>query len=197
MTPSSCVRMAEYNRWMNARLYQAAARLSEPDLFLERGAFFGSLFDTLNHIAVGDFIWLQRFALHPELDWMRASMQALPRPAALRQRLAGSLPELRGYRERADQVICEFAAGLSDAMLAHVLQYTNTSGQAHAKEFGALVQHFFNHQTHHRGQASTLLFQAGVDIGVTDLVAIVPDAPLVAVPAEAGSGAGEGRTGRC
>jgi uncharacterized damage-inducible protein DinB len=43
------------------------------------------------------------------------------------------------------------------------------------KNLGALVQHFFNHQTHHRGQVSTLLFQAGVDVGVTDLNALIPN----------------------
>ncbi len=32
------------------------------------------------------------------------------------------------------------------------------------------VQHFFNHQTHHRGQATTLLKQLGKDPGVTDYV---------------------------
>ena len=58
--------------------------------------------------------------------------------------------------------------------LAETLHYSNTAGEKQAKNFGLLLQHFFNHQTHHRGQASTLLFQAGVDIGVTDLNALIP-----------------------
>jgi uncharacterized damage-inducible protein DinB len=44
------------------------------------------------------------------------------------------------------------------------------------KRFGPLVTHFFNHQTHHRGQASTLMHQLGVDVGVTDLLALIDEA---------------------
>ncbi|MDO9600242.1 MAG: DinB family protein [Azoarcus sp.] len=166
--------MAEYNRWMNVRLYDAAARLSEVQLFEDRGAFFGSLFDTLNHIAVADTIWLHRFSQHPDLSWLKDLMAGFPRPSSLRQRLAQSLPDLRAYREKADDVISAFAARITEAQLEASLRYANTSGQAQVRSFGGLVQHFFNHQTHHRGQATTLLFQAGVDVGVTDLLSIIP-----------------------
>lgn len=166
--------MADYNRWMNARLYDAAARLPDQELFKDRGAFFGSLFDTLNHIAVGDTIWLKRFAQHPELGWLKDLLNGFPTPTTLRQRLAQTLPELRSYRTKADDVIVQFATRVTEAQLADTLRYANTSGQAQARNFGALVQHFFNHQTHHRGQATTLLFQAGVDVGVTDLLAVIP-----------------------
>ncbi len=166
--------MAEYNRWMNARLFDAAARLAEPQLFEDRGAFFGSLFDTLNHIAVADTIWLHRFAQHPDLAAIKERMGGFPIPASLRQRLARSLAELREYRMKVDEVIDAFAGQVTEEQLASTLRYANLAGQAQARSFGAVVQHFFNHQTHHRGQATTLLFQAGVDIGVTDLFAIIP-----------------------
>jgi uncharacterized damage-inducible protein DinB len=175
MTPSSCALMAEYNRWMNTRLYEAAAQLTEQQLREDCGAFFGSLYETLNHIAVGDTIWLQRFAQHPALGGLQTVMQDFPKPTSLRQPLAGSLAELRDYRTRLDAVILQFAQQLTPAQLAETLQYANTSGQRQVRNFGALLQHFFNHQTHHRGQASTLLFQAGVDLGVTDLFALIPN----------------------
>ena len=174
MTPASCALFADYNRWMNTRLYDAAAKLPEPELFAERGAFFGSLFNTLNHIAVADTIWLHRFAQHPGQAWLAQALADFPRPTKLTQPLADSLPQLRAYRERADDAITGFAARITEAQLAAPLRYTNTAGQPQAKHFGGLVQHFFNHQTHHRGQATTLLFQAGVDVGVTDLVAMLP-----------------------
>ncbi|MBM3367458.1 MAG: damage-inducible protein DinB [Betaproteobacteria bacterium] len=167
--------MAEYNRWMNARLYDAAARLPETELFKDRGAFFGSLFDTLNHIAVGDTIWLKRFAQHPDLPWLKDLLNDFPVPTTLRQRLAQLLLELRSFRTKADAVIIQFAARVTEAQLADTLRYANTSGQAQARNFGALVQHFFNHQTHHRGQATTLLFKAGVDIGMTDVMGVIPN----------------------
>ncbi len=47
--------------------------------------------------------------------------------------------------------------------------------EAAARNFFSLVMHFFNHQAHHRGQVTTLLSQTGIDIGVTDLLALIPD----------------------
>ncbi len=174
MTPAACILMAEYNYWMNSRLYDGAAKLSNTQLFEDRGAFFGSLFDTLNHIAVGDTIWLHRFAQQRELAWMNEALDAFPHPPSLSQRLAQSLADLRSYRERTDELIASFASKVTPEQLATTLRYANTSGQSQARNFGALVQHFFNHQTHHRGQATTLLSQSGVDVGVTDLLAIIP-----------------------
>jgi uncharacterized damage-inducible protein DinB len=172
MTPQTAALMAEYNRWMNERMYEAAGKLDEAQLTADRGAFFGSILGTLNHIAVADTIWLHRFAQHgPGLE----ALAAWPRPTSLRQPLAADLAGLRGYRQRLDAIILAWAAGLQPRHLSTELSYTSTAGAAFRRNFGALVQHFFNHQTHHRGQASTLLFQAGVDVGVTDLVALVPD----------------------
>ncbi|MBL8524439.1 MAG: DinB family protein [Betaproteobacteria bacterium] len=165
--------MAEYNRWMNLRLYEAAAKLSEAQLFEDRGAFFGSLFDTLNHIAVADLIWLHRFVQLPGLTGISSLMTEFPSPTSLRERVAHSLPELRELRTRLDEIIVELAGRVTEQHLAETLRYGNTAGQKQAKNFGLLLQHFFNHQTHHRGQATTLLFQAGVDVGVTDLNALI------------------------
>jgi uncharacterized damage-inducible protein DinB len=98
MTPSLLAVMAEYNRWMNTRFYEAAAKLPEAQVFVDRGAFFGSLFDTLNHIAVADLIWLHRFAQHQELNELRGLMAEFPNPTSLRQRVAQSLAELGKLR---------------------------------------------------------------------------------------------------
>jgi len=174
MPPSSYSLMAEYNRWMNLRLYDAAAKLTEQQLFEDRGAFFGSLFDTLNHIAVADTIWLHRFAQHAELIGLGDLMNGFPSPTSLRQRLAQSMVDLRDCRTRTDEVVAVFAGQITEEQLTGTLRFANTAGRAQARNFGALVQHFFNHQTHHPGQATTLLFQAGVDVGVTDLLAITP-----------------------
>jgi uncharacterized damage-inducible protein DinB len=160
---------------MNQRLYDAAATLPEDELRRDRGAFFGSLLQTMNHIAVADTIWLHRFARHPLDTWLESAMAPCPHPASLRQPLADTLPQLRSYRSQLDDTICSWAGRLSPPQLAATLAYANTSGQPQARPFGLLVQHFFNHQTHHRGQATTLLIQAGIDIGVTDLLALIPN----------------------
>jgi len=84
---------------------------------------------------------------------------------------------LREYRNRLDAIIERWVAELTPAHLSASLSYSNTAGVPSTLNFGGLLLHFFNHQTHHRGQASTLLFQCGVDVGVTDLLAVVPTLP--------------------
>ena len=173
MTPQGATLMTHYNRWMNERMFDAAARLDHAALAADRGAFFGSILVTLNHIAVADTIWLRRFAQQPASPSL-AVLGEFPVPSSLRETLAPDLAGLRGYRARLDELIVKWASGLTFEQLSSELRYANTAGVVSTRSFGGLVQHFFNHQTHHRGQVSTLLFQAGVDVGVTDLIAVIP-----------------------
>ena len=174
MTPSLCALLADYNRSMNLRLYEAAAKLSAHEVTKDRGAFFGSLLNTVNHIAVADLLWLHRFATLPGLSTIQDELSSFPRPTSIREPLADSLAGLTELRANIDAVIVRLASLLTEEHFAGTLRYTNTAGQHHAKNFGLLLQHFFNHQTHHRGQASTLLFQAGIDVGVTDFISLIP-----------------------
>jgi uncharacterized damage-inducible protein DinB len=174
MTPQIAALMAEYNGWMNERMYAAAAKLPGEALVADRGAFFGSILGTLNHIAAGDAIWLHRLAAHRSSAATLASLAEFPRPAALREPMAQDFAGLTACRQRLDAFILGWVAELTPEHMASDLRYTSTAGVVSTRNFGALLQHFFNHQTHHRGQVSTLLFQAGVDVGVTDLVALIP-----------------------
>ena len=61
MTPDLARAMARYNRWMNEKLYAVAAKLTDAEYKQDRGAFFGSIHRTLNHVLVGDRVWLGRF----------------------------------------------------------------------------------------------------------------------------------------
>ena len=172
--------LARYNAWMNTKLYDAAATLSQQALALDRGAFFGSILGTLNHIVVGDTLWLKRFATLPVQPAALATLEAvrqLPNPAGLDEVLFTDLTALRQRRTLLDEAISAWVAALTAADLAANLDYANTKGVAQNKPVDSLLLHFFNHQTHHRGQATTLLAQAGVDVGVTDLVALIPNAP--------------------
>lgn len=174
-TPAHFGLMASYNEWMNARLYEAAAGLPGDALAQERSAFFGSIIGTLNHLVVGDTIWLKRFATHPSNPVALDPVRALPHPATLNEIVFADLPGLRTRRALLDAAIRDWTAALTEQDLEHVLVYANTKGVRSRKRFASLVMHFFNHQTHHRGQASALLFQAGVDVGVTDLLALIPN----------------------
>ena len=167
--------MAAYNKDMNSNFYRAASTLSTLNLSKNQGAFFGSIINTLNHILVGDIIWLQRFAYHSHhfstLDYVRT----LPAPTALNTILYSDFNLLKENRDKIDNVIELFVSELTVSVLSQPFSYKNTKGKEFTKNLGHVLQHFFNHQTHHRGQVSTLLYQQGVNIGVTDLLVTIPN----------------------
>jgi uncharacterized damage-inducible protein DinB len=175
--------MASYNSWMNRKLYQAAGALPADELARDRGAFFGSLLGTLNHLVAGDTVWLKRFAaeaatspaLSPAAFAALAPVRALAMPASLDAPLFDALAPMAAHRAWLDGVITAWAAALTEADLGSTLHYARMNGDSHAKPLFDVLLHFFNHQTHHRGQASTLLSQAGVDLGVTDLLMLIPE----------------------
>jgi len=175
-TVQDTILLAAYNADMNRKLYDAAARLPAQELHADRGAFFGSLLGTMNHLIAADTIWLTRFARHPAGFAALAPLRDAAIPSDLQQQYGDDLPMLQAHRTRLDGFITGLAAQLRQEDLDTTLTYRNTRGIEHHKHFGAVLLHFFNHQTHHRGQASTLLTQAGIDIGVTDLLLLVDDA---------------------
>lgn len=167
------VLMANYNQWMNRKLYDAASTLTDAELAADRQAFFGSILGTLNHLALGDTVWLKRFAQHPAGSSALAPLSAIATPTDLKQLAFADLRVLSAHRAWLDQLIIEWAQSLRDSDLDQHLRYHNMRGAANHKPFFGLLVHFFNHQTHHRGQATTLLTQAGVDVGDTDLLALI------------------------
>lgn len=151
--------LASYSRWMNERLYAVCAELSDAERNQDRKAFFGSIHGTLNHLLLGDKIWLGRFAGKP------FPVQSLA------DELHSSFGELRRDREETDREIEVWAAGLTDVALSGILKFTTVANPApRVCDLWVAVAHFFNHQTHHRGQLTTLLSQCGKDYGVTDLI---------------------------
>jgi uncharacterized damage-inducible protein DinB len=167
--------MARYNQWMNARLYAEAAKLDEAELRADRGAFFGSILATLAHILAADTHWLKRFAAAlpgmASLDYVRA----VPLPALVRGIVSPDFARLRTDRDAMDAAIVAFTAEADDALYARPLSYVNSAGESHTKPAGLVLRHVFNHQTHHRGQVTTLFSQLGIDVGVTDLSALIPE----------------------
>lgn len=167
--------MAEYNEWMNTKLYEAAMTLSDEELVANRNAFFGSILGTLNHLLVGDTLWLKRFSTHPANYSALELVKELPMPISLDQVIFSDIRSLTRQRKELDQVIKDWTRLISEEDLDYVMAYSNMKGIAAQKNYFSLVMHLFNHQTHHRGQATTLLTQANVDVGATDLIAIIPN----------------------
>lgn len=168
-------KMAAYNQWMNTRLYDLAAGMPPGEVSVDRGAFFGSILGTLHHLVNGDTGWLKRFANSGAPSRSLDPVRSLEGPLALDEIRFPELAGLRARRTLLDTAILDWSGELTDADLHATVNYVNMKGEAHGKPLGALLMHFFNHQTHHRGQATTLLSQAGVDVGVTDLLALLPD----------------------
>jgi len=167
--------MAEYNEWMNAKLYEAAKGLPDEELSANKKAFFGSILGTLNHLIVADTVWLKRFSTHPANYSSLAIMRNLPVPTSLNQVIFTDIQSLSKHRKLLDKTIMEWARTITDRDLDFVLSYSNMKNIAAKRNFFSLIMHFFNHQTHHRGQTTTLLSQAGVDVGVTDMLMLIPD----------------------
>lgn len=167
--------LAEYNQLMNERLYAAASNLSYVQLNEDCGAFFKSVIGTLNHILVGDIIWLKRFAVQPASQEVLSYISELEKPESLDAILFKDLNALNSERKKIDQIIVNWVAALPDDVLNDCIAYQNMAGRSFNKPYVSLVHHLFLHQVHHRGQVTTLLSQFGVDFGDTDLIEIIDE----------------------
>jgi uncharacterized damage-inducible protein DinB len=179
--------MAQYNRWMNGNLIAACEKLPHEQLVEDKHAFFGSILGTLNHLVVADLLWLRRFRvhrIHRAMDMggrdtadhacSLSVLDGMPTPSALNSWLYETLPPYAAARRKLDDAICTFVAELGDDELQATLHYRRMNGEAQSRKLGLILMHFFNHQTHHRGQVTTLLMQCGVDPGVTDYAWLLP-----------------------
>lgn len=165
VNPAFVRTMAAYNAEMNRRLYEASARISDQARRQDRGAFWGSLHGTLCHLVWGDQAWMSRFDGHPK-------------PAVIQKESAGLIQdfdELRRVRVDLDAKISDWAGRVTDQWLAADQVWFSASVQKELHQPRSfLVTHFFNHQTHHRGQAHALITACGEKTGDTDLFLVVP-----------------------
>lgn len=164
ITPAYVRTLAAYNSEMNRRLYAAAARIPDAERKADRGAFWKSIHGTLVHLLWGDQVWMARFD-----GWQRPDV-------SLRES-AGMIADfaaLAAERVKADAGIEAWAAGVTDAWLAEDLVWFSGASQRQRQEPRVfVVTHFFNHQTHHRGQAHALITASGQPTGDTDLTIVV------------------------
>ncbi|MFV0298907.1 MAG: DinB family protein [Hyphomicrobiaceae bacterium] len=163
ISPDHVRTMARYNDWQNRSIYRAADTLSAAERMRNRGAFFESIHCTLSHILWGDQQWMSRFA--PE---------RVEKPPALVRTGGGNWPDWADLTERRaafDQTIMAWADQLQPEWLNGDLFWTSALAKANlSKPKWVLVVHFFNHQTHHRGQVHAMLTAAGATPDDTDLM---------------------------
>lgn len=156
--------MAAYNRWANARLYEATGKLPQGELDAPRSGFFPSLMKTLNHILVGDTVWMGR-------------LEGTGHPGVTRldQTLHTDFAALKAAREAVDARIIAFVGNLSQQRLGEIMDYRNMAGEPMQTRIDHVLAHFFNHQTHHRGQAHAMLSSTEVAPPPLDLIYYLRD----------------------
>lgn len=167
ITVEYCRQMARYNAWQNRGQMKAFKALSPTALRKDRKAFFSSIFGTANHLLWADQLWMSRF----DGGFGPAGSGALS--AELHDNLQLYLDD----RMRTDARITRWAERLSQVDLVGPLTYHSAIVDRElSKPMGLCAVHFFNHQTHHRGQLHAMLTAAGQTLGDTDLV-FMPDEP--------------------
>ncbi len=168
--------LANYNQRMNQQVYTTARQLDNQTLNKDLGAFFGSILGSLNHIMVGDIFWLLRFETLSDRYLSLRQLRKLPKPKALDDIIFPTLDELQASRELVDNIIIDWVCNeLKAEDLNLDLTYKTAKGVTGQRNFAEVLSHLFNHQTHHRGQISTLLSQHHLDIGTTDFLIDIPD----------------------
>lgn len=151
--------LAAYNAWANARLYAVACDLAPDELRADRGVFFRSLLGTFNHLLVADRIWMRRFTGEGDA------------PTRLDAVLFEDLSTLDAARRAEDARIVAWIGGLSeDALSGRVTYRTISDPQVVTQPLASALTHFFNHQTHHRGQAHAVLTGLGREVPSLDLI---------------------------
>ena len=150
--------LARFNAWANEQIYDACATLTDADRKADRGAFFGSIHNTLNHLLVVDRGWFGR------LEGVDRGIRSLD------QILYDDFDALRAARREEDQHLIELVDSLDDTRLAEVIHYRLISGEEGATRCDLMLITVFNHQTHHRGQIHNMLSQAGVKTPEMDII---------------------------
>jgi uncharacterized damage-inducible protein DinB len=168
MSPEWLSALARYNAWMNDKLYAVAATLTDEERKRDCKAFFKSIHGTFNHLLVADRVWLARFEGQPAPDAVMGPGGVV----ALDRELYSDFEELRRERTLTDRELSAYVSELSQEQLAAPLVFKRGGLKLESPLWGT-VAHVFNHQTHHRGQITTLLSQLGRDPGVTDLFAML------------------------
>jgi uncharacterized damage-inducible protein DinB len=160
--------LSGYNRWMNDKLYACAATLDDAERKLDRGAFFGSIHHTLEHILLADRFWLSWLTGDSERFVPRDAGGNMIAGAGPGQEVYADFDVLRSDRARVDADLIAWTESLDDAALHRTIEFTMRSMGAMRNPMWWAAGHMFNHQTHHRGQVTTLLVQAGINPGITD-----------------------------
>jgi uncharacterized damage-inducible protein DinB len=160
LSPDYLVMMAAYNAWQNENILTAAESLTQSAREQDRGAFFGSIFGTLNHLMWGDLLWMSRF------DGGTPPDVGIPKSMSI----SSNWKDLKAARVELDARIIRWAHNVDPTSISGTYNWFSASAKMEVERpMTLVVAHFFNHQTHHRGQLHAMLTAAGAKPTDTDL----------------------------
>lgn len=148
--------MASYHKWAYQRLIDSIHKLSDEHYRKDCKLFFGSIHGTLNHLYLVDCLWYGRFVNIP------SGLAAL------------DIELIQDRKELAEAIIqqaekwIEFTKTIPETA-PETLSYKNTKGIENFMPYVPTLAHIFNHGTHHRGQISAAITQAGLEPPEMDL----------------------------
>jgi uncharacterized damage-inducible protein DinB len=163
--------LAVYNEHVNGKMNELISRIDETQWGHRFNAFFASIHATCNHIYIADFNWLKRFGKLRDFAYIKDEL--FLNELDFSTDAFGAQKEYLSKREYLDKSIRAFVNEVTPADLASALTYTDSRGTENSRNFGGLVLHMFNHQTHHRGMISVYLEMLGVENDYSNLVRLV------------------------
>jgi len=156
------VEITDYNAKVNAALVAILSALPAAELAADRKVYYKSLLGTFQHLAMAEFTWLARLRELAPAPALSASALLARESDELRAESGASLAACAALSAEVDGLFAAYAAGLDEAGLEKRISYTAMSGEKLERSVRHIVFHVMNHGTHHRGEISAMLDQAGV-----------------------------------
>jgi uncharacterized damage-inducible protein DinB len=160
---------------MNAQLLACCRNLPDDKLAEDTKTFFPSIISYWNHLMFGDLIMMNRLASNEIGSLTVADLAIFPKPVSTQDTYFDNLSDIGNARHNIDTLIFEWCSTLTAKDCEQILTYRTTEGHKLSRRASDIIQHMFNHETHHRGQLTCILSLNNVDYGCTDLPVIVPE----------------------
>jgi uncharacterized damage-inducible protein DinB len=154
------VLFAKYNKAANQKMDEVIKTLSKEEWDKDLGGFFKSVKGLCSHLYICDFNWLKRFSHLRDFNVFKEALFARE-PYSFKEVLFADMNEYLTNRSLLDEKIIAFINEVNDKDLDSPLKYSDSEGNLYERNFGGLVMHSFNHDTHHRGMISLCLEMLG------------------------------------
>jgi len=158
MNKTDLLFILDYTEWANAKLLQAAEKLSPEQFSATHRTTYGSLRGILVHVLVSYVVWRSRLkeAIIPATPPVQ---EEFPDVATFAARLQVEHAALRAY-----------VASLDEAGMQRLVDYRSSRGDPYRNAVWQIVLQVTNHATQHRSEAAEVLSEYGCSPGDLDLI---------------------------